>query len=48
MGNIFKSIIYRCLKNPAVALKCDNVFSLRCQLNVNLDLCNPKQKRSIF
>lgn len=48
MGNIFKSIIYRCLKNPAVALKCDNVFSLRCQLNVNLDLCNPKQKRILF
>lgn len=48
MRDILKSIIYRCLKNPAVALKCDNVFSLRCQLNVNLDLCNPNQKRLLF
>ncbi len=48
MRNVLKSIIYRFIKNPAVSLKCDNVFSLKCQLNVNLDLCNPNQKRLLF
>ena len=49
MKNILKSIIFKSLeKSQKLAVKCDSVFSLKCQLNINMNLCNPDQKQILF
>lgn len=49
MKNLLKAMILKSLiKSQKLAEKCDSVFSLKCQLNINMDLCNPNQKRVLF